>query len=132
MHDSVAEPIWLSATQIADINKDVVAKTSEAHSILSFELLDSASARPRNLHLYDNINDIVVLGVRLLDAIGKNHCFQQGNKRTAFSACLLFMELNDVYVELPDRKDYAELMIKVILSDEPQQTLVDLFKKNSY
>lgn len=64
--------------------------------------MEGAVARPQNLWLYENESDIVVLGVRLIEAIGKNHCFQQGNKRTAFFAGVAFIEMNGCPVRMGD------------------------------
>lgn len=88
------EPIWLSAADIVQINKMEVAETGERHFLRQPDLLESATARPINLFAYENEEDIVRLAVTLLYGLAKNHAFEQGNKRTALTAALTFIEVN--------------------------------------
>jgi death-on-curing protein len=88
------EPIWLSAAEIAEINKLEVEDTGERHFLRQPDPLESAVARPINLWVYQNEEDIVRLAVALLYGLAKNHTFEQGNKRTALTAALTFIETN--------------------------------------
>jgi death on curing protein len=88
------EPIWLSAADIIQINEMEVAETGERHFLRQPDLLESATARPINLFAYENEEDIVRLAVTLLYGLAKNHAFEQGNKRTALTAALTFIEVN--------------------------------------
>jgi death on curing protein len=88
------EPIWLSAAEIVDINRLEVEETGERHFLRQPDLLESAAARPINLWAYENEEDIVRLAVTLLFGLAKNHAFEQGNKRTALTAALTFIEVN--------------------------------------
>jgi death-on-curing protein len=88
------EPIWLSAAEIIDINRLEVEETGERHFLRQPDLLESAAARPINLWAYENEEDIVRLAATLLYGLAKNHAFEQGNKRTALTAALTFIEAN--------------------------------------
>jgi len=88
------EPIWLSAAEIIDINRLEVEETGERHFLLQPDLLESAAARPINLWAYEDEEDIVRLAATLLYGLAKNHAFEQGNKRTALTAALTFIEAN--------------------------------------
>lgn len=109
------EPEWLSPAQIARLNEILVGITGEPHLVLNPSALDGAAHRPRNLWHYEGVFDHIILAVRLLEGIGQGHCFQQGNKRTAWNAALAFLRLNGTFVFLPDTVELAKLVEGVII-----------------
>jgi len=50
--------------------------------------------RPRNKHDYDSVENLIELAALYAEAISGNHPFFDGNKRTAFFAMAVFLELN--------------------------------------
>jgi len=56
----------------------------------------------------------VALSVWLLFGLAKNHAFQQGNKRTATAAGLLFLELNGYRWIHPDDEELAEKVLALV------------------
>lgn len=88
------EPLWLTAEQVVEINRREVLSTGEPHFLLNPPLLESALARGRNAWIYEGQADTAVLAVKMLAGIAWNHPFQQGNKRTASTAALVFLRLN--------------------------------------
>jgi death on curing protein len=95
------EPIWLTDSQVIEINKRLVAETGEPHFLRDPGLLSSALARPKNRWFYGE-HDIVGLAGSLLLGIGQNHPFEQGNKRTALVAAAAFLRLNGYILVAPD------------------------------
>jgi death on curing protein len=63
-------------------------------------LLDSALARPKNLYAYEGIQDIRRLGVIYVVGILRNHTFSDGNKRVAFVALNIFLNLNGLSLKV--------------------------------
>ena len=57
--------------------------------------LESAIARPRNLFEYGQASSAAELGAALAWALVRNHPFMDGNKRAAFAAQTMFLELNE-------------------------------------
>lgn len=47
-------------------------------------------------------------------ALARNHCFEQGNKRTALEAAILFLDMNGYGFEAPDRPELGVLICRVI------------------
>jgi death on curing protein len=92
----------------------LVSKRDEPHAVISRDLLESAAGRPRTYLAYNETASIVELGVVLIEAIGKNHCFVQGNKRTAFHAGIAFMRVNGVQVTVPDTEERAAFFQRLI------------------
>ncbi|ULQ48124.1 type II toxin-antitoxin system death-on-curing family toxin [Flagellatimonas centrodinii] len=63
-------------------------------------MLESALARPRHLHHYSG-GDVFALAASLAFGIARNHPFSDANKRTAWSACIAFMRLNQATIPKP-------------------------------
>ena len=123
------EPLWLPIEEVIEINREAVAAAGEPHYLLRPELLESAPANPKNKFAYGEM-DILNLAVALLLAIGRNHPFYQGNKRTAFIAAEMFLEINGYMLDAPDTEDLAELIIKCIDDDESgEDDLVGFLRK---
>lgn len=107
------------------MNKEIVALTGEPFRVLDHNLLESAASAPINLLLYEDERDPVRLAVRLLRSVGKNHPFEQGNKRTAFDAAVVFLRVNGVRVTLPDTEDLAKVVVSFITGEIDEKALCD-------
>lgn len=71
-------------------------------------LLDSALARPQQLHAYGQPPpDLADLAASLVYGIARNHPFLDGNKRTAAVACETFVLLNGVDLVADDVALYS-------------------------
>ena len=57
--------------------------------------LESAMARPENLVAYGGVTSVAELGAAMAWALLRNHPFSDGNKRAAFAALTLFLDLNE-------------------------------------
>jgi len=64
-------------------------------------LLESAVMRPQNKHHYEPTESIVDLAVSYAVGISGNHPFLDGNKRTAFHAMAVFLELHGLPLHAP-------------------------------
>ncbi len=56
--------------------------------------LEAAVGRPKNLQSYGGEESIAVLGACVSWALVKGHAFNDGNKRIAFAALVMFLDLN--------------------------------------
>ncbi|AFZ47019.1 death-on-curing family protein [Cyanobacterium stanieri PCC 7202] len=85
---------WLSTSLIKIIHKEQINEHGGLQGTRDNNLLESALMRPQNLHFYQNITDIAILGSTYTFAIVRNHPFIDGNKRTGFVAGVTFLLLN--------------------------------------
>lgn len=74
-------------------------------------LLQSALARPQNLHAYGS-DDVYALAASLAFGIARNHPFLDGNKRTALHTSLLMLAVNDTPVPIPSTA-MVEMMVQL-------------------
>jgi death on curing protein len=85
--------IWLDADVLRAVHEEQLAEHGGAAGTRDEGLFESALARPRNLVAYGD-PDAPELAAAYGFGIARNHPFIDGNKRTAFVAVELFLELN--------------------------------------
>lgn len=105
-----AEPVWLTFEDVRDIHQGQIARFGGLDGIKDENLVHSAVAAPRNLFLYEGIDDALALGVHLCAAVSRNHPFNDGNKRTAASAMIEFLAVNGWDLIVPDDEPDAPLL----------------------
>jgi len=71
-----------------------LAEFGGARGLRDDGLLESALARPQNIHAYDSASTPTPLAAAYGFGIAKNHAFVDGNKRSAFMAIGLFLSIN--------------------------------------
>lgn len=121
------EPKWLPLEEVVEINREAVAVTGEPFQILNKGLLESACYRPVNAWSYGE-GDIVALACSLLFGIARNHAFQQGNKRTGFTAAVMFLNINGLDLVAPDSEDLAELVLSVVTGQRSEIQFVEIIR----
>ena len=89
----MSQPFWLSKVAILAIHGRLLAEHGGASGLRDESLLESALAAPVNHFEYDQA-DVFVLAATYAYALTSNHPFIDGNKRTAFAAAGIFLELN--------------------------------------
>jgi death-on-curing protein len=95
------EPVWLLRSVVEAIHDEQLAEHGGGDGLRDAGLLDSALARPRNLAAYGD-PDVAALAAAYGYGIARNHAFVDGNKRTAFVAVELFLELNGHALQADD------------------------------
>ena len=86
-------PIWLLREAVLATHERLLSEFGGASRIRDAGLLDSALARPENLLAYGKPT-IHELAAAYAFGIVKNHPFIDGNKRTGFTAAVMFLERN--------------------------------------
>ncbi len=89
----MSQPFWLSKVAILAIHGRLLAEHGGPSGIRDESLLESALAAPVNHFEYDGA-DVFTLAATYAHALTSNHPFLDGNKRTAFAAAGIFLELN--------------------------------------
>ena len=89
----MTEVVWIDLPEVLAIHARQIDEHGGALGLRDKDLLESALARPRQLHAYGN-PDVFDLAAAYTAAIIANHPFVDGNKRTGFVVGILFLELN--------------------------------------
>jgi len=84
---------WLHDRDVRALHERLIALHGGAPGIRDEGLLEFALSR-RQHSAHEAVLDVVGLAALYTSALVRNHPFVDGNKRTAFVAGILFMELN--------------------------------------
>lgn len=89
-----ASPKWISKKALLLLHEESLSEFGGARGLRDERLLDSALARPENVHTYNAAAGIPDLAAAYAYGIAKNHAFVDGHKRAAFLAIGLFLAIN--------------------------------------
>jgi death-on-curing protein len=98
----VTDPEWLSKAVILAIHDEQLAEHGGGTGVRDDGLLESALARPRNRFAYHEAADLPTLAAAYGFGLARNHPFIDGNKRTAFVAAEMFLDLNGMILAASD------------------------------
>ena len=115
------EWVWLNPEVVNAIHEEQLAEHGGADGLRDAGLLDSALAKPRNLAGY-GAPDAADLAAAYAWGISRNHPFLDGNKRTAFVAAELFLELNGWQLAASDA-DCVLTMLRVAAGEIEETAL---------
>lgn len=88
------EPVWIDERDALALHDRLLALDGGAAGVRNVGLLQSALARPQQLHAYGDDPDAIDMAGAYMGGIVRNHPFVDGNKRTAFVVGVLFLEIN--------------------------------------
>ena len=108
----MSEPRWLEREDVEAIHEQMIDIGGGAHGLRDPALLESALARPKNLHAYGE-DDTFQLAASYAEGIARNHAFVDGNKRTAFATADLFLAENGHHLDQAKGHEHAEMMEKL-------------------
>jgi len=93
---------WLTRDMVEAFHRESLVRFGGADGVRDPGLLESALARPQNIHAYEPDADIFQLAAAYCTGVVKNHPFVDGNKRTGVLSAVAFQAMNDceaVFVE---------------------------------
>lgn len=105
----MTKPRWLSKQLVLAVHERQLAEHGGAAGVRDEGLLESALARPLNLFAYSE-GDTAALAAAYAFGIARNHPFIDGNKRTAFVACELFLSANVYELGASDEECLAMML----------------------
>ena len=95
--------VWPRKETVLAIHDRQISEHGGSTGVRDQTLLESAVARPQQLHAYGNpAPDLAELAAALAYGVARTHPFVDGNKRTAATCCETFLELNGATLEADD------------------------------
>jgi len=114
---------YLDVDTVDGFHDEAIAETGGASGLRDRGLLESAVAAPRQGY-YNTLNEVAAAYAH---GLAKDHPYVDGNKRTAFTAMVVFLELNDVVLSLSAERDAWIGHFRALASgDLSREELVDL------
>jgi death on curing protein len=103
--------VWLETDSVLAIHDRQLTEHGGSAGLRDEGLLESALARPQQLHAYgDPPPDLADLAASLAYGLARNHAFVDGNKRTAHVAYRTFLELNRTELIADDEQKYVAML----------------------
>ena len=103
--------IWIERPLALAIHERQLAEHGGGIGVRDESLLESALARPQQLHAYgDPPPDLVALAASLAFGLARNHPFVDGNKRTAHVCYRVFLALNGADITASDEQKYVAML----------------------
>jgi death-on-curing protein len=86
---------YLTVDEVIFIHDEMIRQFGGSHGLMSYERLESSVAAPRQAVFGEELYpDLASKAAVLFYLLIKNHCFVDGNKRTAAVALIEFLERN--------------------------------------
>ena len=101
--------VWLEREVVLAVHEAQLAEHGGAAGLRDANGLDSALARPQHLAAYGE-PDVAALAASYGFGLARNHPFVDGNKRSAFVAVELFLEMNNASLEANDADCVASML----------------------
>ena len=92
---------WLARDVVLAIHDEQLGEHGGAVGVRDLGLLESALARPQNAAAYANPDMAELAALYALDIAG-NHPFIDDNKRSAWTALVVFLDLNGIVFSPPE------------------------------
>jgi death on curing protein len=107
----------LTVDIVREIHAEAIARFGGSDGVRDPALLESAVAAPQaGFGGESPYADLVEVAAAYLFYLCKNHPFIDGNKRTAFGACIVFLRLNGIEPQI-DGPGWDELILAVAASE---------------
>ena len=119
---------YLTLEQILEMHAALVEKFGGLQGVRDANLLISAVETPKAAMFGDDLYPTVYDKAAVyLFHIVRNHPFNDGNKRTGFSAAYLFLKANKVRIRFEDEV-YEEFVVEVAKGKKTKEEIAYFFK----
>jgi death on curing protein len=124
------EIVWLTELQVKILHAEAINLFGGAQGIRDEDLLQSALARPQNLHAYNEDATLFELAASYGFGLAKNHAFIDGNKRVALLAIRAFLFRNGFSFK-PEEVETVTFMEGLAAGEVTEKLLSDWIRANS-
>ncbi len=124
------EPVFVSRDKVLQLHRISLQLHGGLDGLREPGLLDSALMQPEAAYFYGN-GDLAAIAAAYAFHIAQNQPFIDGNKRTAMSAALTFLEGNGVDISLYDGAELYDAMIGIAEKRLDKAGLAAVFRSHS-
>jgi len=126
----MSEPVWVSRRVIELLHQESLAEHGGAEGLHDAGLLDTAMARARNFHAYQDVTDAFRLAAAYAFGITENRAFADGNKRAAFIAAGVFLRINGINLRA-DKAEAVLVMLDLASGEITEAEFAEWLQKNT-
>jgi len=125
----VSEIRFLTVAEVLLIHQDQISRYGGSLGLRDASLLSSAVAMPEAQFSGEYLHeDIFDMAAAYLFHLCQNHAFVDGNKRVSLAACLVFLDLNGVFLE-DNAENFYDMVIDVTLGKTRKPEIASLLRK---
>lgn len=125
-----SQPRWLPRLAIEAVHLDQIREHGGLPGIRELGALESALARARNRWSYQPEVDLHSLAAAYGFGLARSHPFNDGNKRIAFMAAAVFLDLNGLALEA-DEVQVVTVFIALAAGTVDEEQLAGWLRSNS-
>ena len=118
------KPVWLDQRALVLLHAESLAEHGGLWGLRDEAALESALARPQNVHAYERGSDMARLAAAYGFGLVRSHPFSDGNKRAGFLAIGLFLELNGFDLEV-EEADAVKTVLDLATGSLSEKTLAE-------
>lgn len=122
-------PVWVLSQVVLAVHDVQLAEHGGAAGLRDGSLLESALARPRNLHAYGE-TDLCRLAAAYASGLVRNHPFVDGNKRTAFLTAYVFLAVNGIDL-IADEAGAAAAVLMLAAGEMEEDVIADWLRAHT-
>jgi death-on-curing protein len=121
------EPVFLSRTEVDTIHAESLRQHGGVDGVRDSGLVDSALAAAVNTYFY-GYGDVFDIAAAYAYHLAEAQAFLDGNKRTAITSALTFLDANGVY-RTPDQDELYQAMIDIANHRLDKPGLAAIFRR---
>jgi len=124
-------PTFLTVEELLEIQRDQIDRYGGTHGVRDPGLLESAAAQPQARFSGEFLHaDLFEMAAAHLFHLTSNHPFLDGNKRIGAAAALIFLELNDIEVEITE-DELVDRVLVVARGEAEKAAVADFFRRRA-
>lgn len=120
----MTEPMWLRRTWVDAIHFQQLKRFGGAFGVRDEGAIEAALARPLNRREYGDDADLATLAAAYGFGFARNHGYIDGNKRIAFLAMAVFLELNGLRL-VAEEVDVVRTIVRLAAGDVDEPALAE-------
>lgn len=120
----MTEPVWLQRSWVDALHFQQLQRFGGLQGVRDSGAIDSALARARNRWEYAETRELPLLAAAYGFGLARSHGYSDGNKRIAFVAMLVFLELNGWDLDAPE-PEVVDVMRAVAAGDLNEAAFAD-------
>jgi death-on-curing protein len=118
----VTEPLWLDRRWVDALHFQQLSRFGGLHGIRDEGAIESALGRARNQWAYAGERSLPKLAAAYAFGLSRNHGYNDGNKRIAFMAMAVFLDLNGLEL-VAEEPDVVRVMLSLAAGDVAEEEL---------
>jgi death on curing protein len=126
----VKEPVWLKRHWVDALHFQQLKRFGGLYGIRDDGAIESALSRPVHQWSYEQAQDLAALAAAYGFGLARSHGYSDGNKRIAFMAMAVFLDINGIDLDAPE-PEVVRVMLAVAAGDLTEADLANWVRQHS-